>query len=81
MFCSSGVLVQPVLHPFTDESYNANQGKLTQCYQFHRAEKKNYLSYFTELLSVSIVGVWGCNDVSYMDVWLINSESQSLGLF
>lgn len=77
VFCSCCVLVQPVLYPFMDESYNANRGKLTQFYQFQRAEKENYLSYFTELLSVSVVGVWGCTDVSSMDVWLISSESQS----
>ena len=81
VFCSCCVLVQPVLYPFMDGSYNARRGKLTQFYQFHLTEKKNSLSYFTELLSVSDVGVWGCNDVSYMDVWLINSESQSSGLF
>ena len=81
VFCSCCVLVQPVLYPFMDGSYNARRGKLTQFYQFHLAEKKNSLSYFTELLSVSDVGVWGCNDVSYMDVWLINIESQSSGLF
>lgn len=54
-----------------------NRGRLTQFYQFQRAEKKNYLVHFTELLSVSVVGVWGCTDVSSMDVWLISSESQS----
>ena len=41
VFCSCCVLVQPVLYPFMDGSYNARRGKLTQFYQFHLAEKKN----------------------------------------